>query len=247
MDETRFAHLTRSLVSVVSRRRLLAGLTGGLVAGVSVAVPREQTLAKKSKKPKQITICVNGQTQKTKKKGFQTRFPGATQGACTTPPPPGAAVVASSCVGAGDGAVRFNTLGQPFGAQRGGRLDRAEVTALAGPGGQYAIEIRDLNQGQGISSAPALASAPVTIPVIAQGSRQVVTAQFTTNATLTAANQYALVVRFLGAGETQQDFQTAPVAGCPGPGLLLYIPSGQTTFTPVPGERKLEHTVYVVP
>ena len=84
MDETQFDRLTRSLVSVACRRRLLAGLRGGLFAGISLAATREQTPAKTNKKPQKITICFQGQTQKTKKKGVQRRFPGATVGACTT-------------------------------------------------------------------------------------------------------------------------------------------------------------------
>ena len=91
MDADRFDTLARSLTDSASRRRLLAGLSGGLLASITLTATREPTQAKKKKT---ITICVNGQTQKTKKKGFQTRFPGATVGACTSPPKP---TCAASC------------------------------------------------------------------------------------------------------------------------------------------------------
>ena len=60
-------------------------LAASLAAAIGVLDPVSLVPAnKKNKKPQKITICFQGQTQKTKKKGVQTRFPGATVGACTT-------------------------------------------------------------------------------------------------------------------------------------------------------------------
>jgi hypothetical protein len=162
-------------------------------------------------------------------------------------PTPDAAAVAAFCYrGAQVGSSRASTLGQPFTAWRGGRLDRADVTARSGPGGQYAIEIRDLNQGQGISDAPVIGSATLTIAAIPQGDERLVTARFDSAAVLAAGNQYALVVRFLGQGDDGNYFKTANAATCFGPGDLQRKASGETAFTPSPG-IKLEHTVYVLP
>jgi hypothetical protein len=157
------------------------------------------------------------------------------------------AVVASYCVRTGGaGSSNAITLGQPFIARQGGRLDRVDLTARGGPGGPFAVEVRDLTQGQGIATAPVLASATITVPAIEQGNGQRVTARFTTTAVLTADGQYAILVRYLGDGEDSHSFQIADTNDCPGPGALLVQASGEITFTPYT-DLKLEHTVYVVP
>lgn len=83
MDGHRFDHLTRRVGSRLSRR---AGL--GLLAVVGV-IGRDSSSSiagkkkkKKGKKKEKIAICHQGQTLKVKKKGWQGRFPGATQGSC---------------------------------------------------------------------------------------------------------------------------------------------------------------------
>lgn len=158
-----------------------------------------------------------------------------------------AATVASDCFSSGGPASsRHNQLGFPFVARRGGTLDRVDVTAVSGPGGQFAIEVRDLNQGQGISTAPVMATTRVTVPSVAQGSNRLVTGRFATGARLAAGNSYGLVVRFLGGGDNQHYFRLDNGGRCLGDGVFLYRSSGQEQFTPSPG-LKLEHTVYVVP
>jgi hypothetical protein len=79
MDHRTFDTFTRFVGSAVSRRGVLGGLAGGLLAGLPLAARHQDSLAKKKKK---ITICFEGETRKTKKKGWQGRFPGATKGAC---------------------------------------------------------------------------------------------------------------------------------------------------------------------
>ena len=82
MDGRRFDSLAKTLADVGTRRMVLAA---SLAAAIGVLDPVSLVPAnKKNKKPQKITICFQGQTQKTKKKGVQTRFPGATVGACTT-------------------------------------------------------------------------------------------------------------------------------------------------------------------
>ncbi len=155
------------------------------------------------------------------------------------------AVVASDCFHSATGASsKADELGFPFVARRGGRLDRVEVTALGGPGGDFALEVRDLNQGQGISTAPVLAAARVTLPALASGERRV-TGRFGTGARLVAGDSYGLVVRFLG-GDNNTPFRLEAGGRCAGDGVLLNRSVGEAQFTPVPG-FKLEHTVYVVP
>ena len=67
-----------------SRRQTLALAVAGVAGGLAAQVGLIPTAAKKKKK---ITICFNGQTQKVAKKGFASKFPGATKGACATCPP----------------------------------------------------------------------------------------------------------------------------------------------------------------
>lgn len=161
-------------------------------------------------------------------------------------PAPCASVVTSYCFHGHDaGAGARDEIGQPFFALRKGRLDRVEVTAGAGPGGEFAFEIRDLNQGVGISSAPVLAAATVTVPALAPGNEQLVTARFATNAILTVGEQYALVIRQLQIGDGTL-FQKALAGGCFGAGDFLFRMSNEPDFTTSPGQ-KLEHTVYVAP
>jgi hypothetical protein len=157
------------------------------------------------------------------------------------------ATVASDCFSSGGPASsRNNQLGFPFVARRGGKLDRVDVTAVSGPGGAFAIEVRDLNQGQGISTAPVMATARVTVPAVAQGSNRLVTGRFATGARLATGDSYGLVIRFLGAGDNQHYFRLDNGGRCLGEGVLLTRSSGQEQFVPSPG-LKLEHTVYVVP
>jgi hypothetical protein len=120
-----------------------------------------------------------------------------------------------------------------------------DLTALGGPGGPLEIEIRDLNQGQGISSAPVLATATQTLPSPVSG-ETLVTTRFATAARLSAGDSYGLVVRFLGEG-SPPFFHPALAATCAGPGAALRRERGETQFSLIAAHVKLEHTVYVVP
>jgi hypothetical protein len=217
MDDPKPEARPRSLTVARSRRGLTLLLGGLALVGPLGRVGLTGSVAKKKRKKKP---------------------------ACR--PAPSAAVVASYCFHGNDaGSGGRDEIGQPFIALREGRLDRLEVTAGEGPGGEFALEIRDLNQGAGISSAPVLAAATVILPVIARGGKHEVTARFATDAVLTAGFQYAVVIRQLRIGDGTR-FQKAFAAGCFGPGDFLFKMSNETTFTSSPGE-KLEHTVYVVP
>jgi hypothetical protein len=155
--------------------------------------------------------------------------------------------VASDCFTSGGSASSSaNQLGFPFVARRGGRLDRVDVTARGGPGGDFAIEVRDLMQGQGISTAPALATVRVSVPPVAQGDSRLVTGRFAAGARLAAGDSYGLVVRFLGAGDNDHAFRLDNGGRCLGEGVFLNRSSSQEQFVPIAG-LKLEHTVYVVP
>jgi len=84
MDGHRFDHLTRRVGSRLSRR---AGL--GLLAVVgTIGRDSSSSIAGKKKgkkgkgKKEKISICHQGQALKVKKKGWQGRYPGATQGSC---------------------------------------------------------------------------------------------------------------------------------------------------------------------
>jgi hypothetical protein len=157
------------------------------------------------------------------------------------------ATVATDCFSSGGPASsRANQLGFPFVARRGGKLDRVDVTAKDGPGGAFVIEVRDLDLGQGISSAPVLAAARVTVPPAAQGISRLVTGRFDTGARLVAGDSYGLVIRFLGDGDNQHYFRLDNGGRCLGEGVLLTRSSEQEQFSPIAG-LKLEHTVYVVP
>jgi hypothetical protein len=157
-----------------------------------------------------------------------------------------AAVVAAYCARSGGaGSSRASMLGQPFIARQGGRLDRVDLSARAGSGGEYVVEMRDLTQGKVISNAPAVGSARVTVPAIAQGDGLTVTARFATDAILAADGEYALVVRFLGEGDEGNSFQIASAGDCFGAGALHVKPSGETAFTSY-ADLALVHTVYVV-
>lgn len=72
--------LVRSLADAGRTRR---SFVAGLFVAVGAGELALDTLAKHKKK--KITICSNGQTIKVRKKGWQSHYPGATQGAC----PPG--------------------------------------------------------------------------------------------------------------------------------------------------------------
>ena len=253
MNQAAIDGISRNLGQGSTRRgflRLIGAATLGVVATAHLG---EESQAK----AKKITICYQGQTRKAPKRGWQDRFRGATRGPCRGGSGGSGngggsgsgdeAVVASYCVRSGGaGSSRVSTLGQPFIARQGGRLDRVDLHARSGPGGQYAIEVRDLNQGKGISTAPAIGVAEITVPAIAQGTGQRVTARFTTDAVLVAGDSYALVVRFLGQGDDGNYFQIANADACIDPGVLLLKASGETAFTPFP-DAKLEHTIYVAP
>ena len=156
------------------------------------------------------------------------------------------AVVASDCFRSATGASsRAHELGFPFVARRGGRLDRIEVTALDGPGGPFELEVRDLNQGQGISTAPALAAVRVAAPAQGSGSERRLSGRFESRARLVAGGSYGLIVRFL-AGDEGNYFRLEFGGRCAGDGVLLRRDEGEAQFTPQLG-LKLEHTVYVVP
>ncbi len=215
-DPNRYAR-PRSFPAAPSRRGLTRLLGGLALVGGLGRVGSTDTAAKKKRKKKPACRCA-----------------------------PSAAVVASYCFHGSDaGSGGRDEIGQPFIALREGRLDRVEVTAGEGPGGEFELEIRDLNQGAGISSAPVLAAATETLPAIARGGKHEVAARFATDAILTAGFQYALVIRQLQIGDGTR-FQQALAGECFGPGEFLFKMSNETTFTTSPGV-KLEHTVYVVP
>jgi hypothetical protein len=258
MNHAAVDDISRHLRDSATRRgvlRMLGGAVGlGLVATAGLGEAGQA-------KAKKITICYQGQTRKAPKRGWQDRFRGATRGPCRGGSGGGsgdsgrssgsgggdAAVVASYCARSGGaGSSRVSTLGQPFIARQAGRLDRVDLHVRSGPGGPYVIEVRDLDQGQGISSAPVIGSAAITVPAIAQGEGQRVTARFASDAVLVAGDQYALLVRFLGEGNNGNYFQTANGDACIDPGVLLVKSSGETSFTPYL-DLKLEYTVYVVP
>ena len=75
MDGFRFDHLTRLVGTCLNRRTSLALM----VAGVATQTLSPSAAGKK-KKQKKISICYQGQTRKVKKKGWQKRYQGATQG-----------------------------------------------------------------------------------------------------------------------------------------------------------------------
>ena len=217
MDDPNPEARPRFLTAAPSRRGLTQLLGSLALVGPLVRVGSIDTAAKKKRKKKPI---------------------------CR--PAPCAAVVTSYCFHGHDaGAGARDEIGQPFFAMRKGRLDRVEATAGAGPGGDFAFEIRDLNQGMGISSAPVLAAATVTVSPLARGNEQLVTARFATNAILTVGEQYAIVIRQLQIGDGTL-FYKSLAARCFGGGDFLFRMSNETTFTSSPGQ-KLEHTVYVVP
>jgi hypothetical protein len=260
MNQATVDGISRYLRESATRRGLLRVLGGAAGLGlVAMADPGEAGQAK----AKKITICYQGQTRKAPKRGWQERFRGATRGPCRGGSSSGggsgdsgrssgsgggdAAVVASYCARSGGaGSSRVSTLGQPFIARQAGWLDRVDLHVRSGPGGPYVIEVRDLNQGQGISSAPVIGSVAITAPAVTQGEGQRVTARFATNAVLVAGDQYALLVRFLGEGDNGNYFQTANADACVDPGVLLVKSSGETSFTPF-FDLKLEYTVYVLP
>ena len=79
MDANHFDALTTRLVEQLSRRRGIGILVAlGLGAG---SFP-ETTEAGKKRRKKKITLCLDGQTIKVKKRNFQQKFPGATVGSC---------------------------------------------------------------------------------------------------------------------------------------------------------------------
>ena len=95
MDATTFDGISRTLGTVSTRRSFARLLGGAAVLGVALASGedsqargthhgkrRDQVSAQG--KGKKITICYQNQTRSVKKKGYQTKFPGATKGACPT-------------------------------------------------------------------------------------------------------------------------------------------------------------------
>ncbi|MFT4040214.1 MAG: hypothetical protein QM692_18690 [Thermomicrobiales bacterium] len=80
MDTSTFDTITRSLARIRSRRAALGVLAAGLAA---VAGPTSQLEAKKKKKPKKVTLCLNGETitvAKKQRNGYIRQ--GATAGKC---------------------------------------------------------------------------------------------------------------------------------------------------------------------
>ncbi len=120
MDDRRFDTFAQSFTAGRSRRGL-----GRLLGGLALAAPHGlagPTEAAAKKKRKKKTKCRPARDD---------------------------AVVASFCFrGDAVGSTRAYELGQQFFAWRQGRLDRVDVMARSGPGGQHVFEIRDLNQGR---------------------------------------------------------------------------------------------------
>lgn len=107
MKATAFDGIVREMGNSSSRRGFFRLLGGAAAAGVGLAVvAREESLAKSHGKghgkshaagreqghesvsaqgrKKVITICYQNQTRTVKKKSYQTKYPGATAGACQT-------------------------------------------------------------------------------------------------------------------------------------------------------------------
>ncbi len=219
MVETRFDILTRSVVAAASRRRLLAGTSAALLAGLTLVATHEQTPAKKQKKPKQITICVNGQTQKTKKKGFQTRFPGATVGACTTPPPNGTGVTLQDAACPAAGGSPFGTatpearFAQTFTPMRTGQLVTAQTTIIkvAGSVGDYVATINTVG-ANGVPTNTVLATTSLPNANVAEG-EAVASFTFPTPANVVAGTPLALVLSRTGGQLTLRGATTNPCLG----------------------------------
>lgn len=93
MEATTFDGISRNFGSVSTRRGFVRLLGGAAVLGAALADGEEseakkgrdkgrQQVSAQGKGKKKITICYQGQTRTVKKKGYQTKFPGATKGAC---------------------------------------------------------------------------------------------------------------------------------------------------------------------
>ena len=108
MDATTFDGISRTLGTVSTRRRFARLLGGAAVLGVALASGEDSQARGKHTgkrrdqvsaqgKSKKITICYQNQTRTVKKKGYQTKFPGATKGACPTGGTPGGGGTPVTC------------------------------------------------------------------------------------------------------------------------------------------------------
>ena len=100
MDATTFDGISRNLGAVSTRRSFARLLGGAAVLGAVLSSEESQARGRghgqgrdqvgaEGRRGKKITICYQTQTRSVKKKGYQTKFPGATKGACPAPGNPG--------------------------------------------------------------------------------------------------------------------------------------------------------------
>jgi hypothetical protein len=100
MDGSRFDHLTRLAGPYLTRRAGLGWLAalGLAVLNPAASTAKDQNKKKKKGKRETITICYQNQTLSVRKRGWQGRYAGATQGACPAQPsPPGGCTGCTCC------------------------------------------------------------------------------------------------------------------------------------------------------
>ncbi|MFT4036822.1 MAG: hypothetical protein QM692_01480 [Thermomicrobiales bacterium] len=137
MDPANFDDLTRRLTGRRSRRRAIPMLTSGLL-GVASLSQFGETQAKR-KKPKKVTLCLNGQTQTVpKKKRGGLLKQGATVGACAQGGGGGCGSE-PACDACKRETCQNGACGCPAGMTRDANGICGEALNCAGTGGNVAI------------------------------------------------------------------------------------------------------------
>lgn len=238
MDADRFDVVTRSLTGDPSRRGLLGGLGGSLLALSVLGMTGADANAKKKKQK-------NKRKNKDKKKNEQSE-PAAPL--CPSPPPPPGQAqpqLAGGCQAASVGVTSFGVgvrLAQTFVANRGGTLQQISVAIQkeASSAGNYVVQLVPAPGGQPAhASAAVFAASTIDNGDVATGDSTLVVTFAGTS--LVAGQPYAVVVNRLEEGLLLVHLANGTVC----PNSAWFYAFGESSFSAAPNADMIV-SVFVV-
>ena len=226
MDTHRFDVMTRSLTDSSSRRGLLGGLRGSLLALSLTAMIGGDAYAKKKHK----------KNNKDKKKN-EKNMPEPTAPLCASPPPPpeqAQPLLGGGCQAASVGATSFGAgvrLAQTFVASRGGTLHQIHVAIQkeAGSAGNYVVQLVPASAGYPAhAGASVFAASTIDNADVSNGDTTLV-ANFA-GTSIEAGKSYAVVVTRLDGGILLVHVANGTVC----PNSAWFYAFGESSFSTAP-------------
>lgn len=220
MNPSHRAALRRSLSALASRRGILGGLTGGLIA--AVPLDREDgALAKK-----------NGKKKRKKKRKNKKQDRPVTRADATCPGPPD---------GVGGQVSGDSRLAQTFTALRTGRLVRAEIPIVkfAGSLADYILQLANVD-AFGVPSNEVLAVTSIANVDVPDG-ESTIALTFANAAVVEEGTQYALVLTRPGSDNLIWQNRFGDLC----PGRTFVSPNTTDPFAPVSADADFLFTTFV--